>query len=630
MNDDRSPRPGLVCCVESQPQRVLTAAGQIDAGAGETVRFDLVSGGHWYGHGFSHVQPYPLETGEVVNDAFAVNNVQCPIWMCSAGFAILAETTAMLRVRINAKGVPGVPVAQPPPAVSSPSRGRLGHTGPVPPPAGGSGELEIVCPDEPITLRVFRGDDLPSAQHQLMAHLGWPNEPPDPRFLGDCVFCTWTQYPRCITQARVIGMARAIREHGYPCSTITIDDIWESAYGELRFSPDFPDPAGMVRELHEMGFQVLLWVTPFVNREAGTFEDVARRGLLVRQRGQAPRNGSEPVPFSAAMLRWWGGEAGLIDLTNPAGREWYRAQLVRLRDEVGVDGFKIDGGDAKYQPPVEESVWHDYRGPSGYTDALLALFEEVAPGRCETRTAWLSQGRRIVWRQGGKDSHWGLDNGLAAVVSLGLHMSLMGYDLFMPDMIPGRVQTMAADAPLPTDELMVRWTEVSAFMPVMQFSYLPWNYGPATAAACRAYALAHKALAPYLAACATDRTAPVVRPLWYDQPDRTDLYGIADAFLLGPDLLAAPVLEEGATARDVILPRGRWRDVWTGDVHEEDALDSHPAPCPGIPVFVRAENAPLFDALHAALSPIRRGSVPVGSTTATWSAGVDRDLNVTG
>ena len=115
MSTDSEAQRGLFCRVGREMPQVLTGPGRVHVPAGETVRFDLASGGHWYGHGFAHTQPYPLETGEIVNDAFAVNNIQCPIWLCSGGFVVFSETTALLQVRIN---------------------------------AGGSGELEVASPDE--------------------------------------------------------------------------------------------------------------------------------------------------------------------------------------------------------------------------------------------------------------------------------------------------------------------------------------------------------------------------------------------------------------------------------------------------------------------------------------------------
>ena len=587
MGARRTNSRGLRWRVGDERDQVCSANADVMLSAGQVLSVDIASGGCWYGHGFSHRQPYPLNREPVVNDAFAVNNIQAPVWMCSVGVVILADTTAALAVRFN---------------------------------AGGSGRLEIVCRERSVPVHFFSGDDLPDAHRQLLRHLGWPNPAPEPALLGDSIFCTWTQYPRTISQTRVLSMARAIREREYPCSLLTIDDRWESQFGDLRFSAAFPQPAEMVSELHRLGFRVLLWVTPFINQEAANFPLLADQGFLVRR-----KDGTGP-----ALLRWWGGTAGLVDLTHPPARAWFREQLLRLQQEFGVDGFKIDGGDAKYQPPIADSAWADYRGASGYADELLALFAEVAPGLCETRTAWRSQTRNILWRQGGKDSHWGIDNGLKALVNLGLHSALLGYDVLMPDMVPGRVQTMVSALPLPSDELLIRWTEVSAFFPLLQFSYFPWNYHSATAAVVLAYARVHKALEPYLVAQAASRQAPLLRPLWYDAPRQASLYSVEDEFQLGADLVVAPVTDENRIARDILLPPGHWVDAWTGKAVRGPLLRQYPAPCPGIPLFVRRENQALFAALHAALGAVPREGIPSGVTTATYSAPLDRDLSVTG
>ncbi len=567
-------------------QQQLDACGELRLPAGAVVEID--GGGHWYGHGFAHDQPYPLEAGAVINPALAVNNIQCPVWMCSAGYVFLLRTVAPVDVQVNKDG---------------------------------NGRVRLV-PSEACILSVFDGGgSLRAAVAEFWRHIGAFGQAPAAGWpLGDSIFCTWTQYPRCISQERVLEMARAIREHQYPCSMLTIDDRWESCFGELRFGRDFPDPAGMIRELHAMGFKVLLWVTPFVNRESAVFAELERRQVLV---GSQDGRG-------AAMLKWWGGEAGLVDVTGEPGRQWYREQLLRLRDEVGVDGFKIDGGDAKYQPSPETAAWADCRGASGYADALLSLFEELAPGMCETRTAWLSQHRQLIWRLGGKDSHWGRDNGLKAVLNLSLHLSLMGYDLLIPDMIPGRVQTLVSDMPLPTDELMTRWTELSAFFPMMQFSYFPWNYGEQTAAAALGFARLHKALEPYLERLLHDRTEPLLRPMWLADGLSDAAYTVSDQFMLGPDLLVAPVLDSGVTEREVMLPHGSWVDGWSGKTLDGGTRHRLPAPCPGAPVLVRATNRELVNTVTAALRCIAPGTIKPEITTTTYQAGLDRDLSVTG
>ena len=234
--------------------KVAELTSDIALPAADILAVDLSSGGHWYGHGFSHVQPYPLETGEVMNPDFAVNNIQCPVWMCSAGVVLFADTVAPLQVAINRDG---------------------------------DGQLRVCCPTQAMTFRVFRGKSLPEAHAAWLRHVGWSNNPPADALFGDSLFCTWTQYPRCITQERILDMARQIRAHGYPCSKLLIDDRWERCFGELVFSEsDFPDPRAMFDELRELGFEAWLWVTPFVNQEAIGFAELAKAKVLVPSRSE--------------------------------------------------------------------------------------------------------------------------------------------------------------------------------------------------------------------------------------------------------------------------------------------------------------------------------------------------------
>ena len=86
------------------------------------------------------------------------------------------------------------------------------------------------------------------------------------------------------------------------------------------------------------------------------------------------------------------------------------------------------------------------------------------------------------------------------------------------------------------------------------------------------------------------------------------------------------ILAQGQVARDVLLPSGAWRDVWTGEVYQQPLLTLHPAPCPGIPLFVRESNTALYESLHS----IACGSVASGTTSSTYACGLDRDIKVTG
>ena len=356
--------------IADAPWASLDTIDTLHVPAGQTLCFDVASGGCWYGHGFAHRQPFPLNREAIVSERFAANNTLCPVWMAQSGTVIWRQTDYPLRVRLLARGG--------------------GDGG-----GGGDGEeagtLDITPLDRPAEFRFFHGPNLPAAQRDYLRAIGWPAPFTSAAQLRESFFCTWTQFPKTINQERARQMARAIREHGYPASTLILDDHWEAVPGDLAFGPHFPEPKALIDELHGLGFKVWLWVCPFINANSANFAALARQGFLVRK-----ARGEEP-----SLLKWWNGEAGLIDLTNPEAADWYRGRLAALTANFGVDGFKLDGGDAKYQPPAADSRFYRPIGPSGYADLYLALAESLRParprrGRCGCRRAATSCGARAA------------------------------------------------------------------------------------------------------------------------------------------------------------------------------------------------------------------------------------------
>jgi alpha-glucosidase (family GH31 glycosyl hydrolase) len=135
----------------------------------------------------------------------------------------------------------------------------------------------------------------------------------------------------------------------------------------------------------------------------------------------------------------------------------------------------------------------------------------------------------------------------------------------------------------------VRWTQLSALLPALQFSIPPWAFDDATDAICRRYVQLHEEIASYLQS-QIDETlrsgAPLVRPLFWHAPGDQAALTIDDQFLLGARLLVAPVLQPGQRERDVSLPAGRWRDWWSGDIVEGPRLITHyPVPLEKLPLF---------------------------------------------
>ncbi|GAB4111300.1 MAG: glycoside hydrolase family 31 protein [Acidobacteriota bacterium] len=514
--------------------------------AGES--FELAPSGHWYGGNVTSGHHWPLETGSIVLDPFlATSNQTTPFWLTSAGIGLFHDTYQPLGFRLNAAG-----------------DGRFSYR-----------RIE----QRDFSYQILVGGNIVDVHRTFIRLADKPRRIPLREYFTEPIFNTWIEYMTRVTQEDVITYARKIRQSGFPAHVLDLDDGWSIAYGDLEFDPvKFPDPRAMVDEVHRLGFRFALWVVPFIEPRAASFQVARERGFLV-----GDSSGDRPL-----LVKWWNGEAGLVDLSNPQAYDWFREGLFRLQREFGIDGFKLDAGDAEYLPAG--SITFGKVTPNRYTDLFAGLgrFFDIN----ELRVSWRVQELGLVQRLRDKNSNWSVESGLGSIVPHGLTESLIGYPYFCPDIIGGGLDADFLDPNFQgiDPELMVRWTQAAAFMPMMQFSYAPWRLPAEPASICRRYAELHRELGPYiwdLAQEAGRDGTPMVRPLFFRNPEDPATYTIPDQFLLGDRYLVAPVLSKGTTRRDVYLPVGTWKDFWSGERFSGGRwIRGYPAPLDRLPVFV--------------------------------------------
>jgi alpha-glucosidase (family GH31 glycosyl hydrolase) len=131
-------------------------------------------------------------------------------------------------------------------------------------------------------------------------------------------------------------------------------------------------------------------------------------------------------------------------------------------------------------------------------------------------------------------------------------------------------------------EMMIRWVQLNALLPAMQFSLPPWEYGEESAAICRKYAKLHAEYAPKIleiAKQATENGHPIIRPVFWRASSDERALTCDDECLLGNNILVAPVVSPNVRKRDIYLPPGAWQDHWTEEVFSGSCvLKDYPAP----------------------------------------------------
>jgi alpha-glucosidase (family GH31 glycosyl hydrolase) len=556
----------------AQPEVESWAYGVIWRGVNE-IRIAL-GDAHWYGQGGLGHQQWPLEKIAQYPAPFVTSDnggtgllgILEPLWINSNGFGVWVEGDRM-ETSFNA------PLKGEPPAQSFGAPAPLDQRPPLA--AGRETDGTLTIRGEGLTIRFFVLDSARAVVEAFWQQIEVSDPPPDYLFERP-LWTTWARFKNNIAHHLILDHVQSMQQLGFQCSIFGIDAKWQRAFGDTRFDPaPFPNPRHTIRMLHELGMAVTLWCVPFFNADSMHFQTAIDEGYVIKREDGTPYIG-----------QWWEGEAVFLDVTNPDALEWHMGRLERLAGQVGVDGFKFDAGEGMFYD-IPGTVRHDGGAPNTASTTYIRGAAAHYPWS-DSRAAWRSQAFPMLFRQWDKSSVWGYDNGLASCITQAMTLNLLGYPYSFPDMIGGN---QYFDQKV-TAELMIRWTQAVAPMPIIQFSLAPWDYGGECAEICAQYADLHRQVAAQTIKLARQRV-PLVRPLWWLAPHDEDALTCADEYLIGDDLLVAPVIVEGARSRDIYLPPGTWQSGWDpSEVHEGGQwLRDYPAPLNVLPLFERAESS---------------------------------------
>jgi alpha-glucosidase (family GH31 glycosyl hydrolase) len=499
-----------------------------------TTIVDIEPDEHWWFGVVNHGHHMPLADGYHANiDGFIYGNQAQPLLVSSAGRFIWSDEPFRIKVE----------------------EGRI-HL------EKQSGEFIIRHPGSTLKEAYL------SASREFFPPTG---SMPDEALFLQPQYNTWIELLYDQNQEDVLKYARAIVENGLPPGVMMIDDNWQRAYGDWEFRAErFADPKAMVTELHELGFKVMMWVCPFISPDTEVYRDLRDRGLLLMNESGDPK-----------IVSWWNGQSALLDLTVPEAGEWFRGRLDHLMETYGVDGFKLDAGDPEYYVDV---IARKDVSPNVHSE----LFAEIGLHYTlnEYRATWKMGNQPLAQRLRDKGHSW---DDLNMLVPHMLTSGLSGYAFTCPDMIGGGLMGSFINLEEVDQELMVRSAQTHAFMPMMQFSVAPWRVlSQDNMAAVKKAVELRAQLVPQIMELAREAATsgePIVRFMEYEFPGM-GYATVTDQFLLGSDILVAPVLQPGAVTREVAIPPGNWKDP-EGKVFSGPATISREVNLEDIPFYVR-------------------------------------------
>jgi alpha-D-xyloside xylohydrolase len=427
----------------------------------------------------------------------------------------------------------------------------------------------------------------------------------------------WQCKLRYQTQDELLNIAREYKRRGLPIDVIVIDFFHWPLQGDWKFDPEYwPDPDAMVKELKDMGIELMVSIWPTVDKRSENYEEMLNKGYLVR----TDRGIRTTMEFMFNTV--------FFDPTNPGARNFVWNVAKRNYYDKGIKIFWLDEAEPEYSV-YDYDNYRYYLGPvmqvgniypvmyaKTFFDGMTAAGQQNVVNLL--RCAWAGSQRygALVWSGDIHSSFRALRDQLRA----GLNMGLAGIPWWTTDI--GGFHGGNPDDPA-FRECLVRWFQFGAFCPVFRLhgdrephgqpigpaggGALPsgaanevWSYGQEAYEILKKYMFMRERLRPYIKEqmkAAHEKGTPVIRPIFYDFPDDSACWDVDDQYMFGPDILVAPILYEGQRTRKVYLPEGiEWRDAATGTVYEGGQCIKCDAPLDVIPLFLRGDvELPIYE-----------------------------------
>ena len=394
------------------------------------------------------------------------------------------------------------------------------------------------------------------------------------------------------TQDQTIGIVDSLKTAGYPLDGVVLDLYWygkEEDMGRLAWDPEqWPDHKKMMADLKNRGVNTVIISQPYVLRNSRGIDNynlLSSRNMFVRDSVGNPHD-----------VTIWVGEGGMFDVSNPDTRAWLADRYHQLTEE-GVGGWWGDLGEPEVHPVtgihangLTTREYHNKYG-NDWSSIIYDMFKERYPDRrlmtmMRGGTTGLQRYNVYPWSTDVSRS-WG---GLQPQINIMLNSGLSGLGYMSHD-----VGGFAVDPANPRDpELYVRWLQLGTFSPILRTHSTvdaePFKY-PEQAYIIEPLIKERYRWLPYNYTLAYENASmglPLVRPVNFYSGSGAPA-GRQDEYLWGRDVLIAPVLEQGATSRDVTFPEGTWID-WSNPekTYQGGTTVTYPAPLETLPMFVRA------------------------------------------
>ena len=450
--------------------------------------------------------------------------------------------------------------------------------------------VQFSVPGEEMSYSVIGGKDLKSI---LNTYTDLTGKPP---LVPEWSYGLWlsTSFTTDYDEKTVLDFVDGMAERNIPLSVFHFDCRWMKELEWCNFDWDkskFPDPEGLLKKLHDRGLKVCVWINSYIGQKSPLFEEGAKNGYFIMNEDGTPWQWD----------KWQAGMA-IVDFTNPEATKWYQGYLKKLV-AMGVDCFKTDFGEriptegVKYYDGSDPQLMHNY-----YTYLYnKAVYDVLVETKGADQAILFARSATVGGQQ--FPVHWGGDcssnyPSMAESLRAGLSFGMSGFGYWSHDIAGFEDQA--------TPDLYKRWTQFGLLSSHSRYhgstAYkVPWLYGDEAVDVAREFTELKLQLKPYLLKMMqeTHETGiPMMRAMVLEFPDDPTCEDIDTQYMLGDDLLVAPIFREDGVARFYVPDDGSgqpWTNIITKTAYEPGKWYTEQYDYHTLPALAR----PGTDPLHA-------------------------------
>lgn len=450
--------------------------------------------------------------------------------------------------------------------------------------------VQFSVPGEEMSYSVIGGASLKDI---LNTYTDLTGKPP---LVPDWSYGLWlsTSFTTDYDEKTVLDFVDGMAKRNIPLSVFHFDCRWMKELEWCNFEWDkskFPDPEGLLKKLHDRGLKICVWINSYIGQKSPLFEEGAKNGYFIKNE-------------DGSVWQWdkWQAGMAIVDFTNPEATKWYQGYLKKLV-AMGVDCFKTDFGEriptegVKYYDGSDPELMHNY-----YTYLYnKAVYDVLVETKGADQAILFARSATVGGQQ--FPVHWGGDcssnyPSMAESLRAGLSFGMSGFGYWSHDIAGFEDQA--------TPDLYKRWTQFGLLSSHSRYhgstAYkVPWLYGDEAVDVAREFVDLKLQLKPYLLKMAqeTHETGvPMMRAMVLEFPDDPTCEDIDTQYMLGDDLLVAPIFREDGVARFYVPDDGSgqpWTNIITKTAYEPGKWYTEQYDYHTLPVLAR----PGTDPLHA-------------------------------